>query len=29
MLSKANESGWLVLDASIDDPIGQIGDLFE
>ena len=29
MLSKANESGWLVLDASIDDPIGQIGDSFD
>ena len=29
MLSKANESGWLVLDASIDDPIGQIGVSFE
>ena len=29
MLGKADESGWLVLDASIDDPIGQIGDSFE
>ncbi len=29
MMSKADESGWLVLDASIGDPIGQIGDSFE
>jgi 2-phosphoglycerate kinase len=29
MLGKADESGWLILDASIDDPIGQIGDSFE
>ena len=29
MLAKADESGWFVLDASIGDPIGQIGDSFE
>jgi hypothetical protein len=29
MLGKADEFGWLVLDASIGDPIGQIGDSFE
>ncbi len=29
MLGKADESGWLILDASIGDPVGQIGDSFE
>jgi hypothetical protein len=29
MLGKADESGWLVLDASIGDPVRQIGDSFE
>lgn len=29
MLAKAEKSGWLVLDASVCDPIVQIGDLFE
>ena len=29
MLAKANETGWLILDASISDPIGQIGDSFK
>ena len=29
MLAKADESGWFVLDASIGDPIVQIGDSFE
>ena len=29
MLEKADESGWLVLDASIGDPVGQIDDSFE
>ena len=29
MLEKADESGWLILDASIGDPVGQIGDSFE
>ena len=29
MLAKADESGWFVFDASIGDPIGQIGDSFE
>jgi hypothetical protein len=29
MLRKADESGWLVLDASTGDPVGQIGDSFE
>jgi hypothetical protein len=29
MLGKADESGWLVLDASTGDPVGQIGDSFE
>ena len=29
MLEKADESGWLVLDASIGDPVRQIGDSFE
>jgi len=29
MLRKADESRWLVFDASIDDPVGQIGESFE
>jgi len=29
MMGKADESGWLVFDASIDDPVGQIGESFE
>ena len=29
MLEKASDSGWLILDASIGDPVGQIGDSFE
>jgi hypothetical protein len=29
MLGKADESGWLIMDASIGDPIGQICDSFE
>ena len=29
MLGKADESGWLIMDASIGDPIGQIDDSFE
>ena len=29
MLEKADESGWLVLDTSIGDPVRKIGDSFE
>ena len=29
MLRKADESRWLVFDASIDDPVGQIGESFK
>ena len=29
LLRKADESRWLVFDASIDDPVGQIGESFE
>ena len=29
MMGKADEAGWLVFDASIDDPVGQIGESFE
>ena len=29
MLRKADESRWLVFDASIDDPVEQIGESFE
>ena len=29
MLEKAGESGWLVLDTSIGDPVRKIGDSFE
>ena len=29
LLRKADESRWLVFDASIDDPVGQIGESFK